>query len=166
MTSVSRLHPIPFLVFSMFFVIACSSQKGTSREKDEGKESQASEGEPDEQTKKELRSVKVMEKSWNPEDPDSFRYKKVARKGDRLTLLVRYSGGCKPHAFELRTKKQYSKSMPPSIRLFLHHDANGDACRSVLTDTLRYDLKKLQHPKSDTLLLHLKQRERPIQYAY
>lgn len=111
-------------------------------------------------------TVTIKERGWDEKASDPYSFKSAAIEGDSLRLVVSYSGGCEEHEFELLTDKAYTKSAPPSLRLFLFHDAKGDACRSVVTDSLSYDLSPLQHPKSDSLKYHLKGHERPLHHVY
>lgn len=140
------------------FSIACSSSRSAASE-------DAADGRGD-IGGKEIRDLEIQKQGWNEKASDPYTYEKVSLDGDRLKLCLRYSGGCKKHKFRLLTQKEYSKSSPPSAGLFLFHNADGDACRSVIRDTLRYDLKKLRYPASKELLLKLKGYDRDLSYAY
>ena len=66
--------------------------------------------------------------------------------GDILTLKVSYSGGCTEHDFELVTFKAYKKSMPPQLDVVLVHNPNGESCRSMVEETLQFDIKDARYP--------------------
>ncbi len=48
-----------------------------------------------------------------------------------LHVSVRYSGGCKTHLFLVQFL-----SRGDTTEIWLHHDANGDRCEALLTNTL------------------------------
>lgn len=59
-----------------------------------------------------------------------------------LEVQVRYGGGCEKHEFELFWDGSEFESNPVQIPLVLTHNNNGDACRSIVTETLQFDLSK------------------------
>jgi hypothetical protein len=77
-----------------------------------------------------------------PRDPVEVR--RWSLDGDVLTLEVRYGGGCREHRFALVSSPAWRLSMPPQVGLVLAHDADGDMCRALLSETLRYDLSSLR----------------------
>lgn len=147
----------------MFILLGCSSSKETK----EGNGNDKGSGERiQDDPKKAVPKVSIREEGWEKESSAPFQVEKVGLKEEQLQLQVRYSGGCEEHSFELVTRKEYSKSQPPVLNLVLLHDNNGDACRSVITDSLAYDISALQHPDSDELLLQLEDYDRSIRYEY
>lgn len=60
--------------------------------------------------------------------------------GPRLHLRVQYGGGCAAHEWVLHAHPALTHSVPPTATLRLGHDANGDPCDAVVTDTLAFDL--------------------------
>ena len=90
--------------------------------------------------------VLVEKGTWKEKSSDPFQYEDVSLRNGTLRTIVRYSGGCEEHAFELWGSPYLEKSAPPRRELFLKHDAHGDACRSVIRDTLRWDLGPLNKP--------------------
>jgi hypothetical protein len=64
--------------------------------------------------------------------------------GDVLVLDVRFGGGCADHAFDLYAQTAFMESEPVQTRLALAHQANGDACRALLSRELRFDLAPLR----------------------
>lgn len=65
-------------------------------------------------------------------------------RGDTLTVTVSYSGGCKVHDFTLLSSEIFTESDPPRLRVALDHDAHGDRCRAILTDTRQFDLAPIK----------------------
>ena len=64
--------------------------------------------------------------------------------GDTLTVTVSYSGGCQVHDFALVSSETFTQSDPPRLRVALDHDAHGDRCRAILTDTRQFDLTPIK----------------------
>lgn len=65
--------------------------------------------------------------------------------GDTLWLEVEYSGGCATHSFELKSKGQWMKSMPPKLNLYLIHNDAGDSCREVIQEKLSFLVNSAQY---------------------
>lgn len=63
-----------------------------------------------------------------------------AIQGDSLVVQVSYSGGCAEHAFELVAAGPQVRSLPPKQPLIIAHNANDDACRARIEETLAFDL--------------------------
>jgi hypothetical protein len=74
---------------------------------------------------------------------------------DTLSVFVNYSGGCKEHSFELISRGMYTKSLPPQISVCLRHVNNEDACRMVVMKELKFNIAKLKHPTSKTVVVKL-----------
>ena len=55
--------------------------------------------------------------------------------GTRLLVPVQYGGGCAEHTFALRSDLDAD-----SATVWLHHDANGDACEAFITETVSAEL--------------------------
>lgn len=68
----------------------------------------------------------------------------VKLRGPELTLEVTYSGGCKEHELSLYATRSFVETNPPGAEVYLAHDANGDACRALITDELTFDLLPLE----------------------
>ena len=83
-----------------------------------------------------------------------------------LYLQVQYGGGCEEHTFELFSNAFYLKSLPMKLKLFLKHHANNDACRSVVSKELSFDIAALQSPDAQHLQLLLNKLDQPIDYKY
>ncbi len=67
----------------------------------------------------------------------------VAVTVNTLRIGVQYSGGCGDHLIDLYSDGTILISEPGQITLRLSHDANGDDCESLVSDTLEFDLTTL-----------------------
>jgi hypothetical protein len=76
-----------------------------------------------------------------------------------LSVYVNYSGGCKPHVFDLVSNGMYSKSLPPQISVCLKHANNGDACRKLIMRELKFDISKLKYAGNKTVVVKLGDKE-------
>ena len=81
-------------------------------------------------------------------------------KGDTLSVLINYSGGCKDHSFELYTNGNYAKSLPPQLSLCLRHTNNGDGCRKLIMQELKFNINNLKYPGKNTVVLKLGEKHR------
>lgn len=140
------------------FASSCSSSQGSAKQGAEKKD--RDEGDAIKET--DGRSIRKVEKeTWQERDSDPFKYDTVLQESERLELRIHYSGGCEDHRFALWAAPGVQKSDPPQQDLFLVHDANGDACRSLIKDTLLFDLSEFDPP----MILHLEDRKEPVRYA-
>jgi hypothetical protein len=112
----------------------------------------------------------VVHDTYNlPKDNADFDVESASIKGDLLTMIVTYSGGCKEHVFTAHATKVYMKSMPPQIGLMIEHQNNGDDCRSIVTDTLMFNLVPVRYPgneKDYTVIIRLPKVEEGLPYTY
>lgn len=76
-------------------------------------------------------------------ESDPFKIEKVERVGDSLIITVSYGGGCQKHTFDLIWDGQILLSYPPQINLLIAHHANGDACKQLVTESLKISLKEM-----------------------
>jgi hypothetical protein len=79
-------------------------------------------------------------KGWK-EDPYFIEIAKIEE--NTLRLSVSYTGGCAEHAFRLVAWDYFSKAEVPQAKLLLAHDANGDACKAIIKEALRFDISPL-----------------------
>jgi hypothetical protein len=68
---------------------------------------------------------------------------------------VTYSGGCADHTFELLTDGMLMKSLPPKQFYFLKHQANGDACEALISETLQFDMSGIDRANANQLVVIL-----------
>lgn len=86
--------------------------------------------------------------------------------GDILHLQVQHSGGCEDHTYDLKGTGMFMKSLPPQTTIQLDHNANGDNCRALISKTLDFNIKALQYPGSNKLIIHLTGYPERIEYTY
>jgi len=77
-----------------------------------------------------------------PMDPWTFRSHAIH--GDTLTLSIQYGGGCRVHRFALLVNPAFRESHPVQVSARLAHDADGDMCRALISEDLRFDLGPLR----------------------
>ena len=83
----------------------------------------------------------------------------VKVKDDILSVFVKYSGGCKPHNWDLISNGKYSKSLPPQIEVVLKHANNNDNCRRLSFRELKFNVAKLKDPGNKTIAIKLADKE-------
>ncbi|MDA8137285.1 MAG: hypothetical protein M0036_01425 [Desulfobacteraceae bacterium] len=64
--------------------------------------------------------------------------------GDTLLLTVSYTGGCEDHQFELIALNDFLESKPVQVDLLLTHDANKDACKTLVKEELKFSLASIK----------------------
>lgn len=81
---------------------------------------------------------------------------------DTLHLRVSYTGGCTEHDFRLVAWDFFSKARTLHAELLLAHNANGDSCKAIIKEALRFDVSPLKEhyhmvygPESGTVSLRL-----------
>lgn len=94
------------------------------------------------------------------EDEYSIREARIV--GDRLELVVRFSGGCYDHDFLMVRSGAFMESNPVQLAILLAHDGHDDPCDALLTPTLtigltsiRDDWREAYHATSGTVILNL-----------
>lgn len=63
--------------------------------------------------------------------------------GDFIVANVRYGGGCKDHDFAAYWGGSWMESLPPGTIISLSHDAKGDTCKRIVTETLQINIASL-----------------------
>lgn len=86
--------------------------------------------------------------SDRPDFGDAYTVRSAALDGDTLRAVVRYSGGCEDHTFERRSQSDGQRA-----ELWFVHDANGDLCEALVTDTLVSEVGVLHGGASPLVLL-------------
>ena len=111
----------------------------------------------------------IIDKSFAPQEGmgDPINIVKSEIQGDILKLTVTYSGGCKDHTFELKANGAIMKSMPPQMPIMLIHEGNGDDCRSLIEETLKFDVSPARMGGDGEIILILNgDRENRVSYKY
>lgn len=90
-----------------------------------------------------LGSMPVEISDMAPEDlkKDGFSYGDSYINGSALHLTVVSGGGCRDHDYTLTmTPSVFMESYPVQANIYLRHDANGDPCDAVVTDSVAFGL--------------------------
>jgi len=65
--------------------------------------------------------------------------------GDCLKLTLRYGGGCKEHKVDLALIHPWCGTPPlPPPTFEIRHDANGDACKALVTSEYSFDISGIK----------------------
>ncbi len=147
-------------IFMSFLLVQCKNQQSTT--------SNGNGNETPTETMSTPEKLAVDENFSAPAENGSFKVESLSIDGDIVTMVISYSGGCEEHEFELVTNKLYLKSMPPKLNLFLKHNNNGDACRKLVIDTLRYDVSPARYPSPNTkeVVLMFNNTKEVLHYKY
>ena len=64
--------------------------------------------------------------------------------GDKLTLSVEASGGCRPHTYELfMSPGAFLESLPPQANLYIRHNGHDDPCDSLVHADVSFNLSPI-----------------------
>ena len=103
---------------------------------------------------------------------DPYKILNAEVKGNELWLELSYGGGCREHEFKLVfngtpvKRKDQETNISGLVSLNLGHNGNQDACRSIVRQNLRFDLKSLQSKDFKHLIIRLKNWENELVYSY
>ncbi len=118
------------------------------------------------ETKTEVVSEIIVQKGYSkPETSAMNDILKTSIQGNILTIVVTYSGGCNEHDFKLYFDGNYKKSLPPKVDFILTHDNQGDACRSIVEKTLKFDISKSQYAGGKEMMVSVEGFEE-LKYSY
>ncbi len=118
---------------------------------------------------KEIQKLIVQDNYKAAKDNAPFYIIKAQLINTHLTVIVQYTGGCKDHDFQLYTDGNFLKSFPPKINLYLEHNSNNDFCKSILQDSLVFDIQNAKYPGKENnyeVILLLDGFEKEIIYNY
>ena len=94
-------------------------------------------------------------------------------KSDFMKVLVQYGGGCREHEFESFTNFAFlekideeGNSFPPTLRIVLKHNGNGDNCRALIQKEILFDLQNTRERGQKEILIQLTGWETPLVYRY
>jgi hypothetical protein len=153
-----------FLIAAAVAVTGCKSSRRSSEATAQPAAETTASAQPSEQSWKPVRVNPAYQ--W-PGKTDAFDLGEVTVSGDTLLVTVSYSGGCRDHIFTLHSNGAYMKSLPPQMMLWLEHLSNGDNCRAMITETLKFDLRQIRYSGVNQVVLILNEdRERRTTYVY
>lgn len=102
------------------------------------------------------KEVKVLSPAVEPVNwNDFFSIENVSITCNLLEIEVTYGGGCKTHEFMLYVDSVVIDSDPPILNFTLLHNANGDACKAIVTETLVFNIKPVEELYSGLLPLQI-----------
>jgi hypothetical protein len=92
----------------------------------------------------------------------------VKLNGNTLMMSISYTGGCAKHTFNLIGSEMISKSLPPIRSINLIHNANDEACKREMFDTLYFDITNLAYKKElgSVIKLNLNGWKEQLVYTY
>lgn len=100
-----------------------------------------------------LKPITVDANHQGGKKPD-FSVQSWNAKGDTLEVILMYSGGCQEHDFKAFFSGGWLKSFPPRAMVdVVHLNPNNDNCRSLITDTLLFDMRSLRYDGSKEVLV-------------
>jgi hypothetical protein len=82
----------------------------------------------------------------NGTNGDPFVLKDFSVKNDSAYLTVSYGGGCREHQFDVIWSEKFYKTNPPETGMIITHNANGDNCKSLITETFAFNIAELTGP--------------------
>lgn len=91
----------------------------------------------------ENRTDTIIASSPPAAESDPFVLGRVNQEETALTVVVRYSGGCKEHLFSVYWDGVATKSIPPQLVVNVYHDDRGDTCEAYLNNTISIDVEEL-----------------------
>ncbi|MCB9185475.1 MAG: hypothetical protein H6601_01860 [Flavobacteriales bacterium] len=107
----------------------------------------------------------VIDSQRKPIKPD-FQVLEMSAADDVLTVVFRYSGGCKEHDFNAYFSGAWLKSLPPQAIIdFEHLNPDNDACRSLVMDTVLFNLAPLKYGTSGSVVIKWPH-EKTVQAVY
>jgi hypothetical protein len=108
----------------------------------------------------------IVEKDFKYTETKTVSIAAATIEGDVLTLTLNYHGGKGMHAFDLYFNGIIMKSMPPQVNLFLSHTHTQDNCEKLITETVSFDIKKLQMGGTGTVVIRLPGFNERLEYNY
>lgn len=72
-----------------------------------------------------------------------FVIEQATIRDDIISLIVSYSGGCRPHGFQL-VCTTFQESYPLQVLAQVFHNRNGDPCDQWVTEEKKFDLSPLK----------------------
>jgi hypothetical protein len=110
--------------------------------------------------------VLIVDRNVEKYSMDAVMIKDASVIGDSLTMLVSFSGGCKPHDFKVVWDGAMMKSLPGQINVVLSHNANDDMCEALLTQDVTVSLAPIRQHAANGVIVHLKGFDKPLLYKH
>lgn len=99
---------------------------------------------------------------------DSYKIISVEIERNFMIIEVTYSGGCETHEFSLYGNEAITRSIPPNRSLQLVHKSNGDMCKALVTEKLKFSISILaqNYEKNNLIKLNLTNFDKTFEYSY
>lgn len=95
----------------------------------------------------------IVSRERKPREQD-FQVLEMSSSEDVLTVIFRYSGGCKTHGFNAYFSGAFLKSMPPQAYIdFEHLNPDQDPCRSLVTDSVKFHLEPMRYGSGSEVVI-------------
>lgn len=108
--------------------------------------------------------VLIIDQKIDRYPADALVIKDASIIGDSLTMLVSYSGGCKPHDLKVISNGAMMKSMPPQMNVQVSHDAHEDMCEAMISQDVTVSLEPLKAQAHNGVVILLKGFDKPLMY--
>lgn len=96
----------------------------------------------------------------------SFNIDTAYTQGDTLFARVSYSGGCGDHTFSIEPNGPMHKSLPPKQPMRIVHRSDGDPCRAMIIEELKYDISEFRGTPRGTTFILLENWKPTLSYSY
>jgi len=97
--------------------------------------------------------VAILDDLNNYRQKDSYKIVNAFVDEHVLNIDVTYSGGCNEHTFKLIGSNKIIEDKPNKMKVLLIHDANGDTCRELIGERLKFKIHELAFEGKDVLLM-------------
>ncbi len=108
----------------------------------------------------------VSQDKFSRMQSDPYEVLETVQLNNFIKVVVRYGGGCRDHEFSLIHTGAFKESMPVQLDTRLIHNANGDACRALVMDTIYINTKTLQYANNEVLVLSINDSENQMRVTY
>ncbi len=104
-----------------------------------------------------VKEVQILTPTRDPIDwHDMVSIKSVGATNNLLQLEVSYGGGCRTHEFILYADSILTDGEPPILNFTLRHNANGDDCKALITETLIFNIYAVKKIHQASALLKVR----------
>lgn len=119
------------------------------------------------QTKSEQVKPATVDKSFMtiPETID-YSINSASINGDVLSVELKYKGGKGTHNFSLMFNGMYMKSYPLKIKLFIKHEIQNETQENEVSESLKFDLKPIQSPAGEPMIISIHGYTEKLKYEY
>jgi len=117
-----------------------------------------------EQPKEEFKSLIIDGTVDITNTGDLYTIDSLAINKDILSVFIKHGGGCTNHNYDLYFRGKYAKSYPMQASLCLKHDANGDKCKKLILNEIKFNISNLKLPDNNTIIVSIL--DKSVTYNY